>query len=240
MLKPTLSMLRILIIVLTLFAVQVATAQSTQNTSKYENLMGDPDMAEYPFKPGYGLMVSTLPDTTNLLMGIYAIDDRGYAEFPIIGKVKVSEMKRPQLIEFLKTQFRNYLRYPNIYVKPMVRVSLLGGFMRPGLYYVDIHNSLWQVVQRAGGTLRENGIYKMKWERRHDEQVDDLTPYFEKGVSLKEMGFNSGDQIWTPSPDRRTFWDTVGDVMPILTFATTIWAMYNTYQRDVVLLRGRY
>lgn len=200
---------------------------------------GDPDLPEFPFKAGDAVLISTFPDTTNFLNGIFPIDDRGYTELPIVGKVKVSELRMSEFQEFLRSKFKAYLRYPDLYVKPMVRISLLGGFLKPGLYYVDINYSLWEAVNLAGGTLLEEGIYDMRWERGRDKQVKDLTRLFESGVSLRRMGFHSGDQIWTPSPARRTIWDTVRDVMPILTFATTIWIVYNTYQRDLVLLRYR-
>jgi len=189
-----------------------------------------------PFKTGDALFISTMPDTTSFLNGVFPIDGGGQVEFPIIGKVQVSAMTVKELENFLKQQFKDYLHYPNIYIKPLVRISLLGGFAKPGLYYVDINSSLWQAVNLAGGTLLENGIYEMHWERNHKKKSDDITPFFERGISLKNMGFQSGDQLWTPSPTARTFWDAVRDVMPILTFTTSLWMLYNTYQRDTILL----
>ncbi|HHM02390.1 MAG TPA: hypothetical protein ENJ15_05200 [Caldithrix abyssi] len=193
--------------------------------------------ASKTFHPGDGIYVSTFPDSNSFLNQVFPIDDRGYAEFPIVGKVKVTDMSTRDLSEYLKKTFKIYLKYPNVYVKPMVRVSVLGGFLKPGLYYVDINSSLWDVIYMAGGTVLEDGIEEMKWQRLHDEPDDDVTPYFEQGTSLRAMGFKSGDQIWTPSPDARTIWDAIRDVMPILTFTATVWTLYNTYQRDQILLR---
>ncbi len=189
-----------------------------------------------PFTPGDAVSISTFPDTSSFLNGVFPIDQNGLAEFPIAGKVKISTMTIDGLKQYLLKEFKDYLKYPNLYIKPLVRISLLGGFLRPGLYYVDIKNSLWQAVYTAGGTLLEDGIYDMRWERDGNEQTDNIAGLFEKGISLEKMGFKSGDQIWTPSPNRRTIWDAVRDVMPILTFTTSIWLMYNTYQRDLILL----
>lgn len=201
--------------------------------------IGDTDWVEFPFRPGDGLFINVFPDSGSFLNGTFSIDDRGFVELPILGKVNIAKMKREDLIAFLQDNYKSYLRFPNIYVKPLARVSVLGGFVRPGLYYIDINNSIWDVVHLAGGTILEDGIYDMKWERSHEEKTDDLIPFFEQGMSLKRMGFRSGDQFWTPSPTRRTIWDTVRDVLPILTFTTTIWMLYNTYQRDTVLLQRR-
>ncbi|MBD3224109.1 MAG: hypothetical protein GF313_05230 [Caldithrix sp.] len=192
------------------------------------------------FRPGDGLYISTFPDTGSFLDRIFPIDGAGFVEFPVVGKVKVTDMSRDELTQFLKENFKSYLRSPNIYVKPVIRVSMLGGFARPGLYYVDPQASLWEVVRRAGGPVLAKGIYKMQWERDEDEQKD-VTRFFEQGTSLKAMGFRSGDQLWTPSPEARTFWDAVADVMPIVTLGITITTLYMTYQRDQALLtRGRF
>lgn len=188
------------------------------------------------FSSGDALYISAFPDTNSFLNGIFPIDQSGFAEFPIIGKVKVGNIKTGDLKFFLMKEFKEYLRFPNLYIKPMVRISLLGGFIRPGLYYVDINSSLWEAVNLAGGTMLEDGIYGLRWERSHKKQSSDVTRLFEKGVSLKQMGFQSGDQFWTPSPNRRTVWDTVRDVLPILTFATSMFMLYNTYQRDLMVL----
>ncbi len=108
----------------------------------------------------------------------------------------------------------------------------------PGLYYFDYHQSLWDVVREAGGTSFEDGIKEMVWERNRDEVVDDLIPYFQKGVSLKNMGFRSGDQLWTPSSDE-TFWDSFRtDIIPIMSFATTIIFFYFSYQQQLALLQA--
>jgi protein involved in polysaccharide export with SLBB domain len=190
----------------------------------------------YPFKASDAILVDVFPDTSSFLNRTFQIDDRGYAEFPLAGKVKVSEMTEKQLIGFIRTTYKIYLRYPNVYVKPVVRISLLGGFTRPGLYYVDINSSLWEAVFEAGGTVVEDGIYEMHWQRNEDDESEDVTQLFETGTSLRAMGFKSGDQVWTPLPGARTIWDTFGDILPVLTFATSIWLMYNTYQRDQILL----
>jgi polysaccharide export outer membrane protein len=202
-------------------------------------IVGDPDEPTYPFKPGDGLAINTYPDTSSFLNNVFPIDDRGFAEFPIVGKVKVSSMTRKELENYIQETFKAWLRNPNIYIKPVVRISLLGGFQRPGLYYIDYNSSLWQAVRLAGGPILENGIYEMKWERDGDEQDGDLTKYFETGVSLRKMGFHSGDQLRTKAPDAQTTWDTINNFMPFITLATTITLAYMTYQQSVLQIQYR-
>lgn len=200
------------------------------------NLPQNASTEKSPFKPTDGIYISTFPDTNSFLNRIFPIDDRGYAEFPIVGKVNVTSMTEKQLTDYIKLTFKNYLRYPNIYVKPVIRISLLGGFKKPGLYYIDLNNSLWDAVYVAGGTTSEDGIYEMQWERNEESKSSNITRLFESGISLRAMGFKSGDQIWTPSPNAPTVWDTIGDVMPILSFIGTAFVIYSSYRRDTILL----
>jgi len=198
----------------------------------------------YPFVPGDAISISTFPDTASFLNNMFAIDDVGMVEFPIVGKVKITGMTVTQLQEYLKAQFKAYLRYPNIIVKPMIRISILGGVPRPGLYYVDEQNSLWEVMKMAGGTRLEEGLADLRWERSHDEVIDDLIPYFQSGISLRQMGFKSGDQLWTPSERPKTFAEVFsGQIIPLITFATTMFLLYWNYQVQIRLIesgRGNY
>lgn len=233
----------ILLSFLLLFMQQIALSQNSQN--KTENLkkssqsINNYRLNRPTFHPGDGLYISTLPDTTSFFNRVLSIDDMGFVDFPVIGRVSVSNMTEEELTSFIKQNFEQYLRTPNVYVKPMLRTSVLGGVARPGLYYVDYHSSLWDVFRIAGGTTMEYGLKEMVWERDRDEVVSDLIPFFEKGTSLKNMGFKSGDQLWTPTPGE-TFWDKIRtDVIPILSFATTIIMFYFTYQTQIAIATYR-
>jgi len=198
--------------------------------------------ADKPFVAGDGILIDAFPDTASFLNRSFPIDYNGMVDFPLIGKVKVTDMTIEQLETFIKTQFKSYLRYPNIKVKPVIRVSILGGVSRPGLYYVDYQNSLWEVIRMAGGTTLESGLKELHWERNRDEVTGDLIPYIQKGISLKDMGFRSGDQLWTPLVPPQTFFQfTTANILPLASFITSLLFFYITYQQTVTLyqMRGR-
>lgn len=189
------------------------------------------------FKPGDGILINTFPDTLSFLNDTFPIDDMGFVDFPIVGKVSVSSMTTKELSIFIKNKFQQYIRTPNISIKPLLRISLIGGFTSPGLFYVDQSSSVWEAVRRAGGPTFETGLENMVWSRNGEEVVDNILPYFEKGISLKNMGFKSGDQLWTPSSNE-TFWDDFRtDVIPLLSFAVTIFTIYLTYQQQQILIQ---
>ena len=84
----------------------------------------------------------------------------------------------------------------------------------------------------------EDGLKDMTWERSGDKISSDLLPYFERGISLKNMGFKSGDQFYTPVIDE-TFWTFFSqNLLPIMTFATTFLFFYYQYQRDLLYIES--
>jgi hypothetical protein len=191
-----------------------------------------------PFLPGEGIFVDTFPDTSFVLNGNFAIDQEGMVEFPMIGKIKVTDLSQRELEEFLKSQFSNFMKYPMVRVKPVMRISILGGVKKPGLFYVDGSNSLWEIIQMAGGPTFEDGFDNMVWERDHSKISSDLIPYLEKSTSLNSMGFKSGDQIWTPVK-QESFWTFFAQsLLPLMSFVTTLVLFYYTYQRDLLYLQS--
>ncbi len=182
------------------------------------------------FVAGDGISIDTFPDTTSFLNTTFPIDGNGNVEFPMIGKLNVTLMTADELSGLLKEQYKNFLRYPTVRVKPMIRISVVGGVARPGLYYIDDDYSLWDVLYQAGGPISEDGLREMRLERDSDIIYDNLLPFFEKGISLKRMHVRSGDQVWIPSPTRPTFWQEAAQVMPFVTFTVSLVMTYLTYQ----------
>lgn len=70
----------------------------------------------------------------------YLIDTQGYLTFPVIGKLKVSGLKKSQLVNLLKTSiYPKYMKEePIITVRfANYKVSVLGEVNRPGAYQID-------------------------------------------------------------------------------------------------------
>jgi protein involved in polysaccharide export with SLBB domain len=175
------------------------------------------------FHAGDALLITTYPDTTPFFRGIHRVDDQGFVDLPVVGKVLVLDKSEKELADALAAAYVNYLRYPIVQVRPLIRVSLLGGFYHPGLYWVPPSSSLWDVVNIAGGTQREDGIKKLRWERSKLLIKSDLVEDFQSGSSLKQMGFNSGDQLWVTSKPIQQFWDLFqANILPFLSVTVSI------------------
>jgi protein involved in polysaccharide export with SLBB domain len=187
------------------------------------------------FKTGDAVRIIVYPDSMGFPGGIYPIDSHGFVDLPIIGYLKVIDMSPEQIEQLLTEKYSAYLPRPNIAVRPAYRISLLGGFLKPGLYWVNPRESLWDAVEKAGGTQREDGIRKIRWERDSKIIKNTIIPEFQSGASLYSIGFKSGDQLRvTPRPRQQFLESFQTNIMPffsLLLSAVSIFAMYQYYSR---------
>lgn len=188
------------------------------------------------FVPGDAVFISAFPDTGIFLNGVFPIDDRGYVELPIYGKAKISHMSREQFVNFLRENFRDYLRYPHLYIKPLIRVSVLGGVPAPGFYYFDPDRSFWELMYEVRGTTDEDGLKEIRWKRSGKVVQGDMIPDLQSGISLRKMGFRSGDQIWVKTPGKPGFVERFSRYFTFVTAGATVFTLYLTYLR---FLEGR-
>ncbi|MBN2037592.1 MAG: polysaccharide biosynthesis/export family protein [Chitinispirillaceae bacterium] len=183
------------------------------------------------FQAGDGIRIIAYPDSAGFPSGVYAIDSHGYADLPIVGYINVVETAPKQIEELLIEKYAAYLPRLSVIVRPVYRISLLGGFLQPGLYWIDPRESLWNAVQKAGGTHRDDGIKKIRWVRDSGRVTKNILPYFQSGASLYSIGFKSGDQLCvTPMPRRQLMESIQTNVLPFFTIVLTAASVYATYQ----------
>jgi protein involved in polysaccharide export with SLBB domain len=181
------------------------------------------------FIPGDAVQISVYPDTTTLLNNVFPIDAKGYVFLPILGKVQISNMDIIELERFLESNYSKYLRVTIVKTRPLIKAGLVGGFTRPGFYYVHKNETLWDLLSKGVAVTSNKGFEKMEWKRDRETVDSKLEPLLQSNLSLEEIGFKSGDQIFTPipvPPRRGVFWE---NVMPLLTFALTVYTVYISY-----------
>jgi protein involved in polysaccharide export with SLBB domain len=206
--------------------------QNGQNRLTQENVCHP---ARHPFNKGDAIRIMVPLDSAHFINGVYQIDDCGFVNLPAIGRLKIDTMTQSSLALYLDTMYVQYLRYPVVQVEPLIRVSLLGGFYHPGLYFLSPTVSLWEAVSIAGGPQREDGLKIINWERGGTLLKTDLLPEIEAGTSLTAIGFKSGDQLWVTHAPKRDKWEVFRtDVLPMLTItistAATIATLYFSYE----------
>ncbi len=195
--------------------------------------------ADKPFLPGRAILISTYPDTSSLISGkYYMVNDVGEINLPIIGKLQVSNLDKESLIKILKTSYAKYVRSVNYQVDCYYRISLLGGFENPGLYYARPDETLWEVVRKTGGFLGKNGFKKMTIFRGNDKFLVSLADEYSLGKTLRELGIDSGDVITVPIPPPAVDgFSRFAQILGIVTTGVTVYFSYVTLM--LAAQRGR-
>jgi len=118
------------------------------------------------------------------LSGTIGVSDRGEAMFPKLGAIRVSDLTIAQLQDSLLRAYATYLRYPELEVGVLRRVTVNGEVKLPNVYWVDITSSVRDAIARAGGTLEtanRNKVFLVRdgerirvrdWDRRDGATFD--------------------------------------------------------------------
>ncbi|MBN1131049.1 MAG: polysaccharide biosynthesis/export family protein [Chitinispirillaceae bacterium] len=145
--------------------------------------------------PGDAIQIKAYPDTTSFISGVYTIFDSGVVVLPILGFVQVTSMSITGLTKQLTDAYARYMAHPSVQVEPMIHLLLLGGFLRPGTHLVNPLHPFSNVLRSAGGTVRDDGLKLLRWERGGKVLSSNLTAEAEETRSLWALGFKSGDQL---------------------------------------------
>lgn len=145
--------------------------------------------------PGDVIRIKAFPDTGSFISGNYVIMDSGFVMLPILGLIQVTKWSTTGLTTHLTSGYAKYLAYPTIQIEPLIHLSMLGGFLRPGIHLVNPLYSFASALGMAGGTVRDDGLKLLRWERNGKILATDMTAAVESAASLWAQGFKSGDQL---------------------------------------------
>jgi protein involved in polysaccharide export with SLBB domain len=160
------------------------------------------------------LRIKSYPDTASFISGAYTIFNGGFVELPLLGRVQATEKSITELDRYLTDAYARYTAYPSVQVEPLIHMLLLGGFLRPGIYLVNPLSPFLNALTTAGGTVRDDGLKLLRWERNGTIMKSDLTAEVEGTKSLREIGFKSGDQICVTLRTKK-------DILPVVSFITS-------------------
>jgi protein involved in polysaccharide export with SLBB domain len=198
-----------------------------------ESSSGSP-AAEEVFVAGEALTLDVALDTSAFLAGGYPIDSAGYAEFPVVGKIFVAGRSREDLEAYLGQKFANYLKDTHIKAVPAIRLTLIGYWVRQGMYYVNPNSTVWDAVYISGGIAGERTLDKIDVMRGSSVTTIAFLDEYSKGATLKQSGIRSGDIIVVPVPrDNVGFWywfrETItltAQIAAVLTSAMSAYIIY--------------
>lgn len=159
------------------------------------------------FKANEAMLIEVPLDTSSVLNGAFPIDSAGYVTLPVAGRLFVHDKDASEIESYLAKRMSQYLRDTHIIATPVVRLTLIGHWQRPGMHYVDPQSSVWEACRVAGGPAGEQNIHKWRVMRGGEILPISLLDEFSKGSSLRAAGVRSGDLFIIPQPDPQSgFW----------------------------------
>jgi protein involved in polysaccharide export with SLBB domain len=208
-----------------LIALPAALAQtkpSGKGLEAFSRRMNEVSTGTGDFAPGDGVRIKIWRDLTVADQGVvqnlglnddFVIDSRGYVSLPVVGEMRASGHTRKSLAQALEDSLD--IRAIRVMCLPLIRVTLLGAVNRPGSYLIDSKDSLWGLINKAGGPANGADFRKIYAARGGHIIVRDMLQSFEQAHSLEQIGVRSGDQIHVPSYRSPNYFRTAVDAITL-------------------------
>lgn len=161
------------------------------------------------------------------IAGDYLIDQGGYIYIPYLrAPIKAAGLLPDSLARRIRDDLFNDLTIKppieQIFCMPLIRVAVMGAVQRPGSYLIRAKESLWDLVNLAGGPANGADVRKIKVMRGGRTVSKNLLEGFENAHSLEQLGVRSGDQVIMPTYSRFT----ADDFLRYTSFALSAAVLY--------------
>ena len=107
----------------------------------------------------------------------YLVNEEGYIEFPVLGKIKAVGLSTNDLANNIKDGVSFYVKNPSVNVRlANYKITLLGEVARPGTYTVlEERIDILQAIGLAGDLTINANRRNVKLIRRNDNKVEEIS-----------------------------------------------------------------
>ncbi|WP_296406068.1 polysaccharide biosynthesis/export family protein [Psychrobacter sp.] len=165
---------------------------------------------------------STNASASNPYAAGYPVDQQGYVQFPLVGRVKASGLTVSQFTNNLRSQLQRYLKYPDPQVKVVnfrgSKYFIDGAVKQPGEFNIaDAPISLYGAISMAGGATTEGDSNSVILTRRGIQYELGLRDLQDMGISASQIYLQDGDSIHINRLDRNQVYvlGEFGDIKPL-------------------------
>lgn len=147
--------------------------------------------------PGDGVRI-TLYNISDPLSGDYYVQEDWNIQLPYIGLVDVRQRVINEVRSEIFSKYAQIYRDPELTVRALYRINVLGEVKSPGVYFVTGVEKLSDLLAEAGGETRDANINNIYFVRADQKMDIDGKEILEQGKRLNDIGLRSGDQIYVP------------------------------------------
>ncbi|WP_114700226.1 polysaccharide biosynthesis/export family protein [Psychrobacter proteolyticus] len=199
--------------------------QVTRPSNDIYQLIANSKKSVYRISQGDILSINLIgyPDMTPAATASgYPVDQEGFVQFPLVGRVKALNLSVPQFTASLKSKLQRYLKYSDPQVKIINyrgnKFFIDGEVRQPGEFAIeDAPVSLYSAISKAGGATEtgdSNSIVLNRNGRNYNIGLQDLR---QVGASGNQIYIQDGDSIHVNSQSRNTVYvlGEFGQIKPV-------------------------
>lgn len=171
---------------------------------------------------GYPEIAPPLTNSSNPYALGFPVDQQGFVQFPLIGRIKASGMSVPQFTANLQKQLQRYLKYSDPQVKIVNyrgnKFFIDGEVKQPGEFAIaDVPVSLYSAISMAGGATSTGDSNNVVLNRNGTSYNIGLESLRQMGASANQIYLRDGDSIHVNSQDRNKVYvlGEFGQVEPV-------------------------
>ncbi len=180
-----------------------------QPSSDLARLIRDSKRVDYQISQSDVLSIILVgyPDMNAAGEAGYPVDQQGFIQFPLIGRIKASGMSVPQFTASLSQRLKRYLKYSDPQVQIMNyrgnKFFIDGQVTKPGQFSIaDAPVSLYSAISMAGGATPTGDSNSIVLNRRGVNYDIGLQSLRQMGSSANQIYLQDGDSIHVNSQDR--------------------------------------
>lgn len=158
----------------------------------------------------------------------FIVDGEGHIHVGSFGPIQVANLTVAEVKATLEQKFRTFGKDLIIIVVPLIRVVLRGEFGNAGMYRFSPNTSFWDVVAAGGGMSNSLAAENMYVMRKGEIIYADFWESLHSGISLRELGIQSGDEIIAPRINRVSF----DAIMRYVNFFASLILLYYAINRQ--------
>ena len=173
--------------------------------------------------PGYpDIAPAASSGSSNPYASGFPVDQQGFVQFPLIGRIKASGMSVPQFTANLQRQLQRYLKYSDPQVKIVNyrgnKFFIDGAVKQPGEFALaDAPVTLYGAISMAGGATPTGDSNNIVLNRNGTNYNIGLESLRQMGSSANQIYLQDGDSIHVNSQDRNRVYvlGEFGQVEPV-------------------------
>lgn len=156
----------------------------------------------------------------------YLINNEGYIEFPVIGKIKLGGLYRSEAVDLLRQKISEYIKNPMINLRILnYKISVLGEVLKPGTYNIQGERiTILEALSMAGDMTiygrRSNVLVIHEEDGKKTYQRYDLTK--SDLLDLKNYYLSQNDVVFVEQNKTRVNNSAVGQSTTVILSGLTI------------------